>query len=76
MHPVWLGQVYNSWGGSSSSAPTAIHLRNPERVRRYALHDVEEVDGLSRALMGATFMLASMVPRPYEKIATIRRRMP
>jgi DNA polymerase I len=48
----------------------AEYQRDPERVRRYALHDVEEVDGLSRALMGATFMLASMVPRPYEKIAT------
>jgi DNA polymerase elongation subunit (family B) len=48
----------------------AEYQRNPERVRRYALHDVEEVDGLSRALMGATFMLASMVPRPYEKVAT------
>ena len=48
----------------------AEYRRNPERVRRYALHDVEEVDGLSRALMGATFMLASMVPRPYDRIAT------
>jgi len=48
----------------------AEYQRDPERVRRYALHDVEEVDGLSRALMGATFMLASMVPRPYERIAT------
>lgn len=48
----------------------AEYRGDPARVRRYALHDVEEVDGLSRALMGATFMLASMVPRPYEKIAT------
>lgn len=48
----------------------AEYRRNPERVRRYAMHDVEEVDGLSRALMGATFMLASMVPRSYERIAT------
>ncbi len=48
----------------------AAYQSDPARVRRYALHDVEEVDGLSRALMGATFMLASMVPRPYDKIAT------
>ncbi len=48
----------------------AEYGRDPDRVRRYALHDVEEVDGLSRALMGSTFMLASMVPRPYDKIAT------
>jgi len=48
----------------------AEYQRDPARVRRYALHDVEEVDGLSRALMGASFMLSSMVPRPYDKIAT------
>ncbi|MCC7104959.1 MAG: ribonuclease H-like domain-containing protein [Chloroflexi bacterium] len=43
---------------------------DPERVRRYASHDVEEVDDLSRLLMGASFALASMVPRPYERVAT------
>ncbi len=51
-------------------AIAAEYERDPERVRRYALHDVEEVDGLSRALMGASFMLSSMVPRPYDRIAT------
>jgi DNA polymerase elongation subunit (family B) len=45
-------------------------LTDPERVRRYALDDVDEVDELSRLLMGPTFALASMVPRPYERIAT------
>jgi len=48
----------------------AEYGRDPDRVRHYALNDVEEVDGLSRALMGATFMLSSMVPRPYDRIAT------
>jgi len=48
----------------------AEYARDPARVRRYALNDVQEVDGLSRALMGASFMLSSMTPRPYERIAT------
>lgn len=43
---------------------------DPDRVRRYALGDVEEVDELSRLLMGSAFALASMVPKPYERIAT------
>jgi DNA polymerase I len=44
--------------------------RDPERVRRYALDDVLEVDELSRLLHGTPFSLAQMVPKPYERIAT------
>jgi hypothetical protein len=42
---------------------------DPERIRRYAADDVDEVDGLSRRLMPATFALATMLPRAYERIA-------
>jgi DNA polymerase I len=48
----------------------ATFQRDPERIRRYACDDVEEVDGLSRRLMGAPFRLASLVPRAYERLAT------
>ena len=43
---------------------------NPDLVRRYALDDVEEVDGLSRRLLGAPFALAGMAPRRYERLAS------
>lgn len=42
---------------------------DPERVRRYATDDVEEVAALSRLLGGAAFALAQMVPRRYERLA-------
>jgi DNA polymerase elongation subunit (family B) len=42
---------------------------DPERVRRYATDDVEEVAALSRMLGGATYALAQMVPRRYERLA-------
>jgi hypothetical protein len=42
---------------------------DPDRIRRYAADDVDEVDGLSRRLLPAAFGLASMLPRPYERIA-------
>ncbi|HEU4586454.1 MAG TPA: ribonuclease H-like domain-containing protein [Gemmatimonadaceae bacterium] len=42
---------------------------DPERVRRYATDDVEEVAALSRMLGGATYVLARMVPRRYERLA-------
>ena len=45
------------------------YRRDPELVRRYALDDVAEVDGLSRRLMGAAFALAGMAPRPYGRVA-------
>jgi len=47
----------------------ATYQRDPEQVRRYALDDVIEVDGLSQRLMGAAFALAGMAPRRYERIA-------
>lgn len=43
---------------------------DPERVRKYALDDVQEVDGLSRRLLGASFALAGMAPRRYERLAS------
>ncbi len=46
------------------------YQRDPELVRRYALDDVNEVDGLSRRLLGAPFVLASMAPRRYERLAS------
>jgi len=42
---------------------------DPERVRRYAADDVEEVDGLSRRLLPAAFDLARILPRRYEQVA-------
>jgi DNA polymerase I len=47
----------------------AVYLRDPDRVRRYASADVEEVAHLSRMLGGAAFALATMVPRRYERLA-------
>ncbi|HUS14636.1 MAG TPA: DNA polymerase domain-containing protein [Chloroflexia bacterium] len=42
---------------------------DPAQVRRYALDDVQEVDGLSQRLLGAPFALAAMAPRRYERVA-------
>jgi DNA polymerase elongation subunit (family B) len=47
----------------------ATYQSDPEQVRRYALDDVSEVDGLSLRLLGAAFALAGMTPRPYERVA-------
>jgi DNA polymerase, archaea type len=47
----------------------AVYLQDPERVRRYARHDVIEVSRLSRLLGGAAFALAQMAPRRYERLA-------
>lgn len=46
------------------------YQKNPELVRRYAMDDVLEVDGLSRRLLGAPFALAGMAPRRYERLAS------
>jgi len=46
------------------------YRKDPDLVRRYALDDVQEVDGLSRRLLGASFALASMAPRRYERLAS------
>lgn len=45
------------------------YLTDPDRIRRYAADDVEEVAALSRLLGGAAFALAKMVPRRYERLA-------
>jgi hypothetical protein len=42
---------------------------DPQRVRRYAADDVDEVDGLSRRLMPEVFGLAAMLPCSYERLA-------
>lgn len=46
------------------------YQKNPDLVRRYALDDVQEVDGLSRRLLGASFAMAGMAPRRYERLAS------
>jgi DNA polymerase elongation subunit (family B) len=46
------------------------YQRDPDQVRRYALDDVQEVDGLARRLLGASFALAGMAPRRYERLAS------
>ena len=46
-----------------------VYLRDPDRVRRYATDDVEEVADLSKMLGGAAFALAQMTPRRYERLA-------
>jgi DNA polymerase I len=47
----------------------ATYRVDPERVRRYATDDVEEVAALSRMLGGPAFALAQMAPRRYERLA-------
>jgi DNA polymerase elongation subunit (family B) len=47
----------------------ATWVADPDRVRRYALDDVDEAAGLSRLLGGAAFALARMAPRRYERLA-------
>ena len=46
-----------------------VYLGDPERVRRYARHDVLEASRLARVLGGAAFALAQMAPRRYERVA-------
>jgi DNA polymerase elongation subunit (family B) len=48
----------------------ATYRQDPDTVRRYALDDVAEVDGLSRRLLGAPFALAGMAPRRYERVGS------
>ncbi len=47
----------------------SVWRRDPARVARYAIADVEEAAGLARMLGGAAFALAQMVPRRYERLA-------
>ncbi len=46
-----------------------VYRTDPDRVRRYATADVEEVAALARLLGGAAFALARMAPRRYERLA-------
>jgi DNA polymerase elongation subunit (family B) len=46
-----------------------VYKRDPARVRRYAVADVEEVASLARMFGGAAFALARMAPRRYERLA-------
>ncbi|MGC4050276.1 MAG: DNA polymerase domain-containing protein [Paludibaculum sp.] len=46
-----------------------VYGHDPERVRRYAASDVEEVAEVARLLGGAAFALARMAPRRYERLA-------
>jgi len=52
------------------SAIFETYRSNPDLVKRYALDDVTEVDGLSQRLQGAPFALAGMAPRRYERLAS------
>jgi DNA polymerase, archaea type len=45
------------------------YQQDPERVKRYALQDVEEVDAIAQRLHASTFALTKMAPRRYEKVA-------
>jgi DNA polymerase elongation subunit (family B) len=47
----------------------SVYRRDPERVRRYATADVQEVAAIARMLGGAAFVLAQMAPRRYERLA-------
>jgi uncharacterized protein YprB with RNaseH-like and TPR domain len=47
----------------------ATYRSDPERIRRYAADDVDEVDGLSRRLLPPVFGLAQLLPRSYERLA-------
>jgi len=46
-----------------------VFRRDPARVRRYAMDDVDEAAGLARLFGGAAFALARMAPRRYERLA-------
>ncbi|HJR59827.1 MAG TPA: DNA polymerase domain-containing protein [Vicinamibacterales bacterium] len=46
-----------------------VYSRDPDRVRRYAIADVEEAAALARMFGGAAFALAQMAPRRYERLA-------
>ena len=46
-----------------------VYRSDPDRIRRYAIGDVDEVAALARILGGAAFALAQMAPRRYERLA-------
>jgi len=43
--------------------------RNPEKLMRYALHDIDETEALSRLLSQSAFIQAQMIPLSYQNIA-------
>jgi DNA polymerase, archaea type len=45
------------------------YQHDPERVKRYALQDVAEVDAIAQRLHASTFAMTKMAPRRYEKVA-------
>ncbi|MGL4610597.1 MAG: DNA polymerase domain-containing protein [Trueperaceae bacterium] len=45
------------------------YQHDPQRVRRYALQDVAEVDAIAQRLHTSTFAMTKMAPRRYEKVA-------
>ncbi len=45
------------------------YMSDPARVRRYAIADVDEAAHLARMLGGASFALARMAPRRFERLA-------
>jgi DNA polymerase, archaea type len=45
------------------------YQQDPERVKRYALQDVAEVDAIAQRLHASAFALTKMAPRRYEKVA-------
>jgi DNA polymerase elongation subunit (family B) len=47
----------------------ATYRVDPDRVRRYATADVQEVAALAEIMGGAAFALARMAPRRYERLA-------
>jgi hypothetical protein len=47
----------------------ATYRSDPDRIRRYAADDVDEVDALSRRLLPAVFDLTRLLPRSYERVA-------
>ncbi len=44
------------------------YRHDPERVRAYALQDVQEVDALARRVLAPSFALAQIAPRPYHRL--------
>jgi DNA polymerase, archaea type len=45
------------------------YQQDPDRVKRYALQDVAEVDAIAQRLHASTFAMTTMAPRRYEKVA-------
>jgi DNA polymerase elongation subunit (family B) len=46
-----------------------VYQTDPDRIRRYATDDVNEVAALAHVLGGPSFALAQMAPRRYERLA-------